>query len=174
MRLRGPAGFTLVELLIVLSIIGILVSVSMAVYAHARVRGHESTTVAALVAINHAQFAFAQACGNQRFGPTLAALATPMPTTGQGFLSPDMAADPLIKSGYQVTMTGTPVGDGSLTCMGLPGVEGYQATADPLTPGASGRRFFATNTDRVLYEDQVTFAGNMPESGAPGHGVELK
>ncbi len=171
---RNVHGFTLIELLIVVAIVGILSSVGMAVYRQARVRGAEVAAIVALTAINQAQFAFAQACGTQRFAPTLAALGTPMPTTGQGFLSPDMAADPLAKSGYQFTMTGTAVSDSSLTCTGLAGVESYQATADPVTPGVSGSRFFATNTDRVVYEDQVTFTGNMPESGAPGHGVELK
>jgi prepilin-type N-terminal cleavage/methylation domain-containing protein len=167
-------GFTLVELLIVIAIIGMLASIGMAAHRHARVRGGEASAIASLGSINQAQFAFAQACGKQRFAPTLAALGTPMPATGQGFLSPDMAADPLTKSGYQFTMAGTVTGDGSLSCVGVAGVEGYQATADPMTPGVTGSRFFATNTDRVLYEDQVTFTGNMPEAGAPGHGVELK
>ena len=53
-------------------------------------------------AINQAQFAFAQACGNQRYAPTLAGLGTPMPTTGQAFLSPDLAADPLIEERLHV------------------------------------------------------------------------
>jgi hypothetical protein len=48
-------------------------------------------------------------------------------------------------------------------------------TADPLTPGVSGTRFFATNTDRVVYEDaDKTFAPDMPERGEPSHGVEMK
>jgi hypothetical protein len=38
----------------------------------------------------------------------------------------------------------------------------------------SGIQFFGTNTDRVVYSDSATFAGNMPETGAPGHGVEVK
>ena len=62
-------------------------------------------------AINQAQFAFAQACGNQRYAPTLASLGTPMPTTGQAFLSPDLAADPLTQERLQFVMGGTVVTD---------------------------------------------------------------
>jgi len=168
-------GFTLVELLIVLAIIGVLASVSMAIYKSARVRADEASAIATLHAIDEAQFAYAQLCGNQRFAPTLVSLGVPMPTTGQAFLSPDLALDPLTKGGYQFTMAGTAVSDAGLTCNGASPVESYQVTADPLKSGLSGDRFFATNTDRIVYEDaDKTFAPDMPEHGAPTHGVELK
>jgi prepilin-type N-terminal cleavage/methylation domain-containing protein len=172
---NDPAGFTLVELLIVVAIIGVLASVSMALYRSARVRAGEATALATLHAINQAQFAYAQLCGNQRYAPTLAALATPMPTSGQPFVSPDLGVDPLAKNGYQFTMAGTPVTEPIQTCTGITPLESYQVTAEPLRPGLSGNRFFATNTDRVVYEDaEKTFATDMPEKGAPSHGAEMK
>lgn len=171
---RRQHGFTLIELLIVLAIIGLLASISMATFRSARVRGSEAAAIGALHAITQAQFAFSQACGNQRYAPTLASLLTPMPSTGHGFLSPDLASDPVVKSGYQIVMSATPITDPGLTCIGVAGVDGYQLTADPLKPGLSGSRFFAANTDRVVYEDLVTFVGNMPETGSPGHGTEVK
>ena len=97
-----------------------------------------------------------------------------MPTTGQAFLSPDLGMDPLVKAGYVFTLSGTVVTDGGQACNGVPLVESYQVTADPERPGLSGIRYFATNTDRVLYEDAETFTGNMPESGPPAHGTEMK
>lgn len=174
-RACRSAGFTLVELLIVVAIVGVLASVSMAIYRGARVRAGETSAVATLQAINEAQFTYAQLCGNQRFAPTLVNLAAPMPTTGHAFLSPDLAFDPLAKSGYQFTLAGTAVTDAELTCNGATPVESYQLTADPLKPGLSGIRFFATNTDRAVYEDaEKTFAPDMPEHGAPTHGTEMK
>jgi prepilin-type N-terminal cleavage/methylation domain-containing protein len=174
-RLNDPAGFTLIELLIVVAIVGILASTSMALYRTARVRAGETTAVATLQTINQAQFAFAQACGNQRYAASLASLATPMPSTGSAFVSPDLGADPVVKSGYQFTLAGTAVTDGGLTCTGGTPVESYQVTADPVRPGLSGSRFFATNPARVLYADtEKTFATDMPEKGTPTHGVEMK
>ena len=106
-RIISRAGFTLIELLIVIAIVGVLASISMALYRNARVRAGETSAVATLQAINQAQFAFSQACGNQRFAASLAGLAMPMPSTGQAFASPDLGVDPLVKSGYQFAMAGT-------------------------------------------------------------------
>ncbi|MEO6212127.1 MAG: prepilin-type N-terminal cleavage/methylation domain-containing protein [Vicinamibacterales bacterium] len=170
----GRAGFTLVELLIVMAIIAVISAIAVAGYRHARVKAGEVVAMAALQTINQAQFSFSQTCGDQRFSPTLAGLAVPAPTTGQGFISPDLAGDPIVKSGYQFVMTGTPTTDGRLSCNGLTPVTSYQVSADPTAGGVSGALFYATNTDRTVFADTATFAGNMPETGAPGHGSEVK
>jgi hypothetical protein len=71
-------------------------------------------------------------------------------------------------------MNGAVNEDGPRTCLGEPGAAGYQVTADPVTVGLTGNRFFGMNTDRVVYEDLESFTGNMPQTGAPGHGTELR
>lgn len=174
-RIAASRGFTLIELLIVVAIVGILAALAMAGYRMARVRAGEGSAIAALQAINQAQVAFAQTCGNQRFAPTLSSLGTPTPSTGDAFLSPDLTvADTVQKSGYQIAMAGTPVTEDVRTCTTVVPVTSYQATADPVNPGLTGLRFFGTNAEATIYTDATTFAGNMPETGAPGHGAELR
>lgn len=168
-------GFTLVEILVVFAIIAVVAAIGMAGYRNAKIRGNETTALASLTAVNQAQFAYAQTCGNGRFAPTLQALGAPMPTTGDAFLSADLAMpDPVQKSGYDFVLGGLADADAKLTCTAVVGLESYQLTADPVRPGITGMRFFGTNGDRVVYSDTVTFKGNMPESGAPAHGAEIK
>lgn len=175
-RVHGSrAGFTLVELLVVMAVVAVVASLAMAGYRRARVHGNEVAALAALAAINEAQAAFAHVCGNGRFAPTLAALGKPMPSTGHPFLSPDLTqADPVSKSGYRFVLSGSAVEGDTPACTGDTPVSGYQVTADPMIPGATGLRFFGSNSDRVVYEDTATFAGNMPKSGPPSHGGEIR
>jgi hypothetical protein len=116
-----------------------------------------------------------QSCGRRGYAPTLQALATPAPGHDHGFVSADLGvSDPLEKSGYRFELSGTPTTEGEQTCSGLVPLERYRITADPVAPSVTGIRFFGTNTDRVVYEDLATFRDDMPETGAPGHGAEIK
>jgi prepilin-type N-terminal cleavage/methylation domain-containing protein len=173
----GSRGFTLIELLIVVAIVGILLAIAMAGQRYARVRGAEAAAISALQAINQAQASFAITCGNQRYAPTLSSLGVPVPRTGQAFLSPDMTmADEFEKSGYLFAMSGTePVEvDDHPTCNDVKAVLGYQATADPAHPGLSGIRYFGTNTSRVIYSSDKSLVDEMPETGEPPHGSEIR
>lgn len=172
--MRSARGFTLVELLIVMAIVGLLLTMAMAEYRHGRVRSQEAAAITALNAINHAQFAFMQSCGKQRYAPTLETLGQPAPGNDRGFISPDLAlSDPLEKSGYRFTLSGTPSTEGEQTCNGAVPLERYKLTADPLGQWLDSR-YFGTNSDRGIYADHATFAEDMPETGAPGHGAEIR
>jgi prepilin-type N-terminal cleavage/methylation domain-containing protein len=142
---RDARGFTLIELLLVLLILGVLLTISIANYRQARLRGAEASAIGSMSAINQAQYAYMQTCGNQ-----------------------------VVKSGYKFLMEGTEVTDLVQTCTGDTPVEGYHVTADPVTPGSTGNRYFGTNVELVIYENLETFAGKMPDTGAPTIGQEAK
>lgn len=172
--MRDSRGFTLVELLLVIAIIGILATISIANYQYARLRGSETAAVGALSAINKAQFAYMQTCGRQKFAPSLTSLGKPNPGSNSPFLSPDLtAADQVEKSGYRIQMSGTQVLEPIQTCTGDTPVESYQITADPVVENTTGKRYYGTNITLVIYESAETLTGKMPETGVPPLGQEI-
>jgi type IV pilus assembly protein PilA len=172
--MRDARGFTLIELIAVIAILGLLLVIAVPNYRESRLQGAEASAIASLSAINRAQFAYMQTCGRQKFAPSLVALGKPHPGTAAAFLSPDLtAADPMVKSGYVIGMEGVGPDERVTSCTGDTPVESYRATADPVNPGSSGRRFFATNSDLVIYQAEETFRDRMPERGAPGAGREI-
>jgi type IV pilus assembly protein PilA len=172
---RGSRGFTLIELVIVAGIIAIIMSIAMPMYVHSRTRANEVSAVNSLKAINQAQHVFAQTCGRQRFAASLPSLAKVNPGTTEAYLGPDLTSGrEVVKNGYLFRMSGTETAEPLQTCTGETPAEGYQATADPTTPGTSGIRFFGTNTTVIVYEHLETLNGRMPEAGAPNLGQEIK
>ena len=169
------AGFTLIELLVVMGIVAVVATTAVVGFQHARQRSAEAAAVGALSAINQAQFVYMQSCGKGRYAPSLASLGMPAPGSEHGFVSGDLAvSDPLVKSGYLIQLSGTDATEGEQTCTGLVPLETYRLTADPTMAAATGGRFYGTNTDRVIYRDQESFADDMPERGGPGHGEEIR
>ena len=172
----SDAGFTLVELMVVMAIIGILLAIAFSEYRGMKARGNDASALASLRSIAVAQAQFSMTCGNMKYATTLPALAQPIPSTGLAFLSPDLTeADSFEKSGYVFQMASKPLDGVPPGCNGSPLGEGYAATADPARPGTTGHHYYGVNRDRVLYiDDEQTFTGNLPESGPPPHGSEVK
>ena len=142
-------------------------------YRHARVRSVEAATITALTAINQAQFAYMQTCGNQRYAPTLVSLGTPTARHDARVLSPDLAGR---SSGeerlprHHGRHRGRPKASRparATAARALPSDRG------PLGRGRVGQVLRHQRRPGDL-RDTATFAEDMPETGPPGHGAEIK
>jgi prepilin-type N-terminal cleavage/methylation domain-containing protein len=180
-RVRRPrtgreSGFTLLELMIVLAILAILLGVAFTEYRGLAAKGNEASALEAVRSISVAQWQFALTCGRTKYATTLEGLARPVPQTGHAFLSPDLGQpNGFEHSGYRIQMAAKPIDGANPACNGAPVADGYAATADPLKPRVTGDVFYGVNADRLIYrDDDKTLTGDMPESGAPPHGVEVK
>jgi type IV pilus assembly protein PilA len=176
-RVTNEKGFTLIDLLFVVGIMGVLATLAIPGLMRARGAAQSSSAVGTMRVINSAQLSYAITCGFGFYSPDFPTLAKVPPGALEAFLPGELATGPtFVKSGYTFSMAGTPVPGAPATCNGLSAgtaVPGYAAVADQMDIAAPQGRFFGTNADGVIYEHNDSLALIMPEAGPPSSGAPL-
>jgi type IV pilus assembly protein PilA len=172
--MRDTDGFTLIELLMVVAIIGIIAVIAVPGLLRARSSGNEASAIGSLRAIKSGEATYSSSCGGNGYAVTLDDLALPPSGSTQGFISPDLGTNGVVKSGYDVTLaadTGAVIVTlAAATCNGAThaAMSSYFADAHPVTVGSTGQWSFATDTRGTIYflSTGATIAAGMAGASA--------
>jgi type IV pilus assembly protein PilA len=142
-------GFSLIELLIVVTIILIIAAIAIPNLRRSRMAANEASAIASIRTINSAEATYnityptlGFAVGLTNLGGTIAQCATP---SSANACIVDPAVTSGTKSGYSLAAKGAAGTSAVLTT--------YLVTAIPLTVGTTGTRSFCSDQTVVIYFD---------------------
>jgi type IV pilus assembly protein PilA len=143
--MRNRNGFSLIELLLVVTVILIISAIAVPNFLRSRQRANEASAVASIRVINTAAVTYSMTYPNLGYPATLATLGGANPCTAsstQACLLDDLIAQG-VKSGYSFVWAG----DGA-----VPSVT-YTIAGTPQVVGSSGQRMFCADQTGVIRYD---------------------
>ncbi len=147
MRRNRQGGFSLIELLIVVTIIAIIATMAVPKLIKARMLGNETAALGAIKTLHAAEWQYNSQYN--RFAQTLTELGPP--TSGadnpsaSGLISADLAAG--VKQGYNFTLQGNPAG--------------YTILATPTNFNLTGSRSFFSDQGMDVHESHTQEAATV-------------
>jgi prepilin-type N-terminal cleavage/methylation domain-containing protein len=147
-RRRRDAGFSLIELLIVVAVILVVAAIAIPSLTHARIAANEAAAVSALRTLATEEVNY-DAAFSSGYSPTLAALGPPPPGNASSPANAEMIDVELasgIRGGYHYIYT--PIDPSG---SGRPG--GYEVNANPISPGITGQWYFYVDQSNVIRQN---------------------
>ncbi len=169
---RSDQGFTLMELLIVVTIISVIAAIGVPGLLRSRMTANETSAIASLKVTLTSQVAYSASCGQGGYAANYAILGTPPAGSIEAFISQDLGDannQPPIKSGYNFLLAADQNSQaGPNDCNGNATITAWYASSQPQTFGTSGGRSFAVNTASVIWENHTGTAPASPFASANG------
>ena len=131
--------------------IGIIAAIAVPGLLRARMSANEASAIGSMRTINSAQAAYSSAAGSGRYAIQLGTLGRACPGFSQAFITPDLAQDPSLKSGYTIALQSAGAEPGPPDCNGVSTEADYYATAQPVNYNVTGRRAFSTSATGTVY-----------------------
>ncbi len=157
------AGFSLIELLIVVAIILIIAAIAIPNLLRSRIAANESSAVGSVRTINTSANNYNSSYGNG-FPASLAAMGTAAAGDTGASCGEALLIDNVLtagtKTGYIFTYADAP-GDtpNAAPAGGCAGFNLYTINADPVTPGVTGQRHFYSDQTGVIRFNATAVAG---------------